>query len=226
MPRFSASLRLTGALLFALVCFFAPAFARQAFAGSIVVNNSTCILADAIVAANTNSNYAGCFFDGSYPAVLELAAGEHKLTSVVETSTGTQPIVVEVVIVGDDAGSTIVRDSNDLFRLLWVEDVGKLTIENVTLSNGYGGQSGGAIMVAGVLTVTDSIFVLNSAELTGGALYVAGGATPGTAVISNTVFMSNTAENGGAIFGNDATITITNSELIANSAFYGGAELV
>jgi len=87
---------------------------------------------------------------------------------------------------------------------------------------------GGAVWADGTWTITDSIFIDNSASVAGGAIYVGG-----TATINNSTFFDNSATgtSGSGIYTGDGggiasfttgTLTVSNSEFINNSAIRGG----
>jgi len=69
------------------------------------------------------------------------------------------------------------------------------------------------------LTVTGSTFTGNTADVSGGAIYVLG-----TSTIIDSVFTKNTATYGGAI-GKEADLTLKNCIFIDNNGYAGGAIL-
>ena len=87
---------------------------------------------------------------------------------------------------------------------------------------------GGAVLADGTWTITDSIFIDNSASVAGGAIYVGG-----TATINNSIFFDNSAtgtlgsgiytgDGGGIASSTTGTLTISNSIFVDNSAIRGG----
>ena len=87
-------------------------------------------------------------------------------------------------------------------------------IKNCTFINNTSTNEAGAIENIKTLTLTDSIFKNNTAN-TGGAIY-------GNAVVSRCTFQYNTAKlNGGAIY-NSHNSTITNCTFTSNSALLSG----
>ncbi|PWB84708.1 Ig-like domain repeat protein [Methanobrevibacter thaueri] len=111
----------------------------------------------------------------------------------------------------------------------------KLNVENCTFENNKGvgvGSSGtsntqgGAIVVhpsGSSATITDSTFIANSANL-GGAVSLPG--VDAASIIDNCTFINNTASSdGGAVYfwTNAATVTVSDSDFIGNTAPYGGA---
>ncbi len=96
-------------------------------------------------------------------------------------------------------------------------NAGIITISNSSLT-GNSATNGGAIENGGTATITDSIFTENSAT-NGGAIYN----NDGSATISYSSFTGNSATNGGAIYNNDGSATISYSSFTGNSATNGGA---
>lgn len=127
------------------------------------------------------------------------------------------------VIAGDmmiDGGGLITLDGNHAHTLLRVESGASLSIANLTLQNGWAvGGPGGAIVNLGVLTVTNSTFLHNTADSFGGALL-----NYGVMLVRDSVFIENYAAiNGGAIDSISA-LEIELSAFFSNTAsFRGGA---
>jgi predicted outer membrane repeat protein len=102
---------------------------------------------------------------------------------------------------------------------------GAVILENSTIRNSIAGQSGGAIVSTGPVTITDSLLENNSA-LNGGALYprFAGART----TLVNSTLRYNTAADatngwGGALLVWDgAAVTIEGGEITSNTARAGG----
>ena len=95
------------------------------------------------------------------------------------------------------------------------------TLRSVTISNSVfvgntAGQVGGAIN-ATTVTVTGSTFTNNDAVY-GGAIY-----TDSTATVTASTFTGNTADDGGGAIYSDITATATNSTFTNNAAAVGGA---
>jgi hypothetical protein len=119
------------------------------------------------------------------------------------------------------------------FRLLAVDSVGALTLNNLTVSNGgctlpcETNLEGGGVYSVGTLNVVLCNFTANNAggELTnsrGGAIE-----SFGTLSVDRSTFTSNQAQNnGGAIFNFGGTLTVTNSTFATNSARNVGGAIV
>ncbi len=193
--------------------------AQASQAATIVVDGSTCTLAQAITAANTptscgTSQYAGSTgadtitFDAGYTSTITPGA-EIAVTS-------------DITIVG---GAREINGNNGhrLFTVL----SGHLRLDRLTLNNGESssGWSAGAILVnsGAALTVTNSAFGSNRSAGNGGAIASDGG----TLTISNSSFSSNEANGsggGGAIAIGGGSATITHVTMFNNDAVGVGAK--
>ncbi len=178
--------------------------------GASITVNSTCSLSDAVTAANSDTATGGCAA-GSGADTITLSAD-------ITLSAATPGIQSEITING--GGFTI--DGDDTYRIFAVQRSGNLTVNRLTMTNGYGGEDGEAILnYYGTLTVTNSTFSHNSA-IDGGAIE-----SYGTTSVANSIFSNNAARStGGAIYHSGhtaATVTITTSTFRNNSASWAGA---
>ncbi|ADZ09742.1 conserved repeat domain protein [Methanobacterium lacus] len=130
-----------------------------------------------------------------------------------------------MTIIGENQLNTIVdgqQSGNSIFTV--ATDV-KLTIINLTLTNGTS-RSGGAIENTGTLAVYNTTFTGNSETYgQGGAIDNSKGSN---LTVDNCNFINNTAsDNGGGAISNFGTATISNSNFTNNSATssYGGSNL-
>jgi predicted outer membrane repeat protein len=89
-------------------------------------------------------------------------------------------------------------------------------------SNTVGSGSGGAL-TAGGAQIEDSTFINNHASANGGALQLAVGGL--SSAILRTQFISNTAANGGALNILLATVAITDSNFLSNTATADGGAI-
>ncbi len=175
----------------ALPCLLALALlgsrATPAQAATITVDGTTCTLADAITAANSDTPIGGCLAGSIGADVLDLTAN-------ITLTMALPDIASEITINGNN--HTIARDTAAVsdFRILTVATVGNLTLNEVTLTGGVTPDDGGGVFV-------DS---------------------GGTAVLTNSTVISNTANSGGGISTYQGTFTLTNSTIISNSATGGG----
>lgn len=117
---------------------------------------------------------------------------------------------------------------------------GALTINNSTLNNGNSVFGGSMLNYGGVVEISGSTFSDNSAFKYGGAIAnvpnpagapplsassVNGGGSPapGTITITNSTLTNNRAKYTGGAISNVEMMTISNSDLISNTARVGGA---
>jgi hypothetical protein len=129
---------------------------------------------------------------------------------------------------GHSAADTFIDGGSAAPRIFTVNAGVSLAIDNLTLQNGRGTNSGldtdngGAIRISGgTLTITSSAFTGCSAGMYGGAIYSNGGSTVS---IDKSTFLNCQAENdGGAITNNGGTLDIISSSFTACSADNGGA---
>ncbi len=185
-------------------------------------NSSACSLREALYCARHDIAHSGCTA-GSGADIITLPAGTYTLSKVLT------PIYTEITIIGEDPTTTIIEasDCNPVsetcthdYNVFWVESTGNLTVKNVTIRHGNGGNNGGGISnFKGNLTITNSIFTENRGRIGGGILNYY---EDSTLTIANSTFVENitsTAEgaNGGAIY-NQGSLSITNSTLSSNYA--------
>jgi predicted outer membrane repeat protein len=197
-----------------------------------------CTLPDQIIAANTDSAYKACPAGNGADTIFMIR--DYVLSEPLPGITS------EITIEGN--GHTI--SANKRFHIIDV-DGGKLTIQDVTLTEGKGSRggairlhngasvtatnvifkrneatAGGAVATESArdqLTIEGSSFVENSALTIGGALLVDGG----QATVSRSAFTTNQAsEKGGAIAATQGQATIANSTMHRNQAQRGGAVYV
>lgn len=162
---------------------------------------------------------------GSGADEIIVPAGTYTLTAVYhsnsENAVGLPCVTSPLTITGALSNTTIiVRDpSAPQFAILDTQST--LTLNNLTLQNGYDNYGGGAVNYSGAtLIVNDSTFINNHSQYGGalGAPYF-----PGTLTVNRSLFISNTGGHGGAILAT-ANTTISNSAFYSNTATsWGGA---
>lgn len=214
----------------------AALFAIELHAAEIVANGTTCSLANAIVAANTDTATGGCAA-GSGADLIQLDADvtlTTAATSTVEGGPSGLPAVASVITIQARAGDLVersaalgcVREEPTAFRLLEVASGGDLTLAGLTLRNGCvapasasvigsGGavlaQSGAALRLEGSTLEASSIVatippVGSPGSVRGGAVAVLGGFLE----IADSTFSSNLAvgheSRGGAIHVEDGEV--------------------
>src|SRR5262245_6268522 len=129
----------------------------------------------------------------SAPQIIHLGPGTYALTTMGSggASVGDLDITGNVVIEGAGAGRTFINSSDMVDRVFNVHPGASLTLDGVTLSNGYSDE-GGAIYNAGTLAVSNSTLHHNYATGDGGGIYNTGGLT-----ITNSTLDANRAETSG-----------------------------
>ena len=148
-----------------------------------ITTNATCSLADAITAANTDTETNDCTA-GSGADTITLGAN---LTLGAALPSITSEITIE--------GADYDIDGDDKYQIFDV-DGGDLTVNDITLTGGVSEIFGGAINAeGGSLTLTNSRLEGNQAGLLGGAIRTLGA----DVVISNSDFVNNSAGAGGAL---------------------------
>lgn len=165
----------------------------------------SCSLSDAIIAANSDADAGGCP-GGS-------GADTIKLTGEVILREALPPVTSDITIEGN--GHVISGDGK--FRVFAV-DGGRLTLKDLTLTEGKGPAVGGAVWLKGSaeLFVLKVFFSQNRAER-GGA--IASDGPDSVMVISQSRFMQNAAdEGGGAIYIGGGKVEISDSSFWANAA--------
>ena len=193
-----------------------------------------CNVPDLIASINNaNANPA--------PSTLDLAAGcTYTLTAIDNTASssfggstfdygdnGLPQITTPITINGNNA--TIVRDAGALpFRIFFITDTGDLTINDLTLQNGFADRpgsafpsSGGAVYVQGsVFTANNTIFESNQASFHGGAIF---SISIGNIYLNGSTVTNNTAPLGGGIhMYHRGLLNIDSSEISENSATNSG----
>ncbi|MEP7340603.1 MAG: Ig domain-containing protein, partial [Acidobacteriota bacterium] len=101
-----------------------------------------------------------------------------------------------------------------------IQNNGTLSVDGCVLANNQGGgNGGGGIANTSQLNVNNCSFISNSGALAGGGLLQING---GTAVVTNSTFTGNSAQQGGAIANQGvnvaASMTLTNCTISGNTA--------
>ncbi|MBK9124769.1 MAG: hypothetical protein IPM16_16835 [Chloroflexi bacterium] len=177
-----------------------------------LTGDSPAELINAIECANANGTADVIDLNGQTIVLTEAYADY-------DGATGLPEVTTEITI----QNGTIERlFSENEFRLLAVDEVGRLTTNGVTLRRGcmcgYSYEvfyNGGAIYNAGFLHLFNSNLGPNVAETYGGAVY-----NTGTLIIGRVTLSNNRAARGGAIY-NVGSLTVVNSAIIDNNASRG-----
>lgn len=189
----------------------------------------TCTLADQIIAANTDAAAGLCPAGDGADTIT--------LTENLILSAPLPPITSDITI--DGAGHTISGDKR--FRI-FILDGGKLSLNQLSLVDGFSRSNGSAVLVyRGDLTLSDckverhfnaGFGVISTARQSALAIsdcsFLDNEGTAifnrGTASITNTSFRHNVAELGGAI-NNSGDLTVSASRIVENSASLDGSAI-
>ena len=169
--------------------------------------DSYCSLREAIIAANTNSAKGACPAgeSGAADTITFSVGGTITLTSLLPNIVAGNALVI-------DGGEVITVSGDNSVRVLSVLSEAQLTLENITVADGYS-STGGGIFNLGTLNITNSTFSAHRAGGNGGGII-----NGGTLTIANSTFSGNSAGgNGGGIY-NSSTLNIANSIFTGNSA--------
>jgi cysteine-rich repeat protein/parallel beta-helix repeat protein len=199
-------------------------------ATTIVVDETTCTLVDAITAANTDTAVGGCAA-GSGADTIELTTD----VSLTEINNGGGPgangpnglpeVISDITVEGGDF--TIER-IGPFFRFFAVPSNGTLALNDLTLTNGRSTSfpGGGAIWIDnGTVVLTNSTVSGNSAPFGGGGIFLSGS---GALILINSTVSDNVADltgvggtGGGGIWA-IGTVSLTNSTVSGNAAVSTG----
>lgn len=180
------------------------------------------------------------------PDVITITNGT-ELKALLESSiagssirlTSAQPILLEGQILLDKeltlwglGQDKTVLDAQNLDRHFWIKPTGKVTMQDLTLTNGnakddgstnQGEPLGGAIFNEGMLTLSN-IHIISSRALSGGGVY---NFESGQAVITDSIIGQENARNvatrsGGGVFNNAGRVEIINSQVSFNEGVLRG----
>ena len=190
------------------------------------IDDSTCSLREAVQAAVNHADYYGC--TGGSTAWVTLPSGIYTVDIDTLPSINTA-----ITIHGAGSSKTFIQASScnptkescsENHRLFYVANNGALTLENLTIRNGYVEDTyGGAIWNnQGTLNIYNSVFSTNKSRR-GGAIE-----NSGALYITESTFSSNMVgvdQAAGAIFNYNLSQSafIEKSTFLNNSANYGGA---
>ena len=186
-------------------------------------------LRQAILDANANSGIADTIvFNAS-------ASGTITLLSTLPNITDAAGLTI------DGTGQAITVSGGGTVQVMVVSSGAQLTLESLTVADGFISGAGAGILNSGTLNVSNSTFSGNSAQGVGGGIYNvgtlsvvnstfsgnnanAGGGihNSGTLSVASSTFSGNSANFGGGIGSGDGTVNIVNSTFSGNSASYGG----
>ena len=207
---------------------------ESAMAATIDVDGDNCTLAAAITAANTDTASGGCVAGNGADTLSLRPNSTHTLTRIDNYRfgpTGLPVVASEILIEGNGATIERKKGSAPEFRILAVNNMGALTLEQATVTGGitvanhgsgphHYSQGGGLYSYGGDVTLSGSTIIGNTARL-GGGIYVDARGCGGTTVttIANSTISGN---SGGGVhlrsyYYCTGEATISNSTVSGNS---------
>ncbi|WP_027659032.1 hypothetical protein [Salinispora fenicalii] len=166
--------------------------------------------ADALIAAITLANARG-------GATLNLAKDCTYLLTADIDGAGLPAITTPITLNGNKHTTIERAAAADEFRILTVNTGGNLTLNKLKLTGGHTTTGdGGGILVnpGGALTTNHSTITRNMTATTGGGI-----ANNGTTTINHSTISRNTAGTvGGGIINDNGLLTVTTSQVKANTA--------
>ena len=171
-----------------------------------------CSLREAITAANDNTAVDAC--PAGDPVITDTitfdVVGTITVTSQLSVTAG-----APLEIFGADA---ITLNGGGYSRLFYISPGVDLTLNDLTIMNGYG-DYGGGIHNGGTLEIKDCTLSRNTAGLGGGSIF---NASTGALTIINSTVSDSYAEYGGGIDNWDGTLVISNSIISGNTVLITG----
>jgi hypothetical protein len=206
--------------------------------GGAIATTQDLVISGTQVLSNTAAYGGGIYALGRVALANSLFRSNHGWSSASALHTNDSLVVTDTQFINNQAafgtGAVQVRTSATLRDTLFegnqalAGDVGAMNVDgdlvmdNTIFRLNSAGSSYGALQVWGYATIRDSQFLSNTGEMCG-ALHVDVFDT----LISGTLFQGNRAVNGdsGALYS-DASLRIINSQFVGNQAtYYGGALL-
>ena len=193
----------------------------------IVVNTSAqfsdtaCTLTDAILAANTDQYVGNCIAGNGADRITFERNGIYTFLYAHEAYDALPLITTEIEIVGRSGGVNVLQrgsNANFPFRILNIGDTGILSLNNITIQNGFlEDENGGGIYNVGTLTLLNNSAVeRNRTSSDGGGIYNAGTLSIIDSRIQRNVGVEG---RGGGIFSAEGkTVTVSNSCIVFNTA--------
>lgn len=170
------------------------------------------------VVSNLNPSGAGSLRQAIINANNHVGADTITFTvSGTITLTAALPAISDNVTI-DGTGQNVTVNGDHLYRVFSINSGKTVTLNTLTISNGYGGMGGGgAVLNYGTLIVRSSTFSGNTASNSGGAIY-----NEAVLRVFNSTFINNSASYGGGIENHGGSLTVVNSTFSANRATVDG----
>ncbi len=189
-----------------------------------------CNVADLIKAIDTaNTDTTPDFLELASDCVYMLTEVNTTVTTTFDGSTfeygdvGLPPISTPITINGHNATISRAADAPD-FRIFHILSTGNLTLNDLTITNGFANRPGSAFPSSGgavynddaFLTINRSTLQSNRAAFHGGAIFDIGSATT---YVRDSTLRDNSAPHGGAIFEYQSTLLrVERSSILHNNA--------
>jgi CSLREA domain-containing protein len=195
------------------------------YGGGIVVNsladsftpgNSQCTLREAIINANTNiDSTRGDCAPGSYGNDLVV----FNLHGTIILHEPLPVLTDHFTLIAPSYGVGITLNGNDRVGVFAVNSNINVSLQNLTIANGFAGGGGAINNKNGFVTIINSTLINNTASQIGGAIFN----NSGMITLSNSALVNNEAfVSGGAIYNLTGAITISNSTFSDNAASFSG----
>lgn len=186
----------------------------DSLADSISVDG-LCTLREAMQNATNNATTNADCSPGSGADMITFS-----VSGVIVIATPLPNIMDTAGLTIDGAGQSVTISGNDLTSVFYLHTNVPLTLNHLTISDGYTAVYGAAIDSYGALTVSDCVFSANRANnYAGGAIYNHSNVVN----ITSSTFSNNSAAGaGGGIYSLAGSVTITGSSFSDNSAADGG----
>lgn len=191
-------------------------------AADITVNGTTCTLADAITAANTDTATGGC--------VAGTGDDDNIILETNVTLAAALPEIGSTVAI--EGNNHVISGNNNasVGSVLRVTEAGMLTLIDTTITGGKTSDCGGGIKNYGFVILQGATITGNTSSTDGGGICnIASGLPPdvrgGALIISDSTVSGNTAAYGGGIYNYGYAIVHLEKSLLAgntSSAIGGG----
>jgi predicted outer membrane repeat protein len=230
-------IRLLAILLIALLIMHSERTLAEDF---FVTSGDVAGLAAAVEAANSNDEEDNIFFEAGILNVLGTDANGEEFLRISSA----------INLIGDSENPTVIQRPESEFPFLFfvVEETGLLTVSDLTIKGGGSWNGcGGAIVVlpGGKLSIRRSHLLRSSSRFHGGAVCNLGGqvtidnsvfkgnvargyggavenSQSGMMTISESLFVANTSNRGGAVYNDNSQMTVTQSAFLRNSSTGSG----
>ena len=191
-----------------------------------MLNTSPVYAANAVVGNGTAASCTEAAFDSAL-AIATIGGGTITFNCgpAIKTITFTSSKSILSGNVTINGNNLIILSGGPGVRHFFINDGLTFTLQNITLRDGDSPVGGGAIEASGAYIVLESVKLLNNyASNQGGAIYCYIG-VDGTLTVNNSFFENNASANGGAIYNDGCTTTISNTTFLTNDATASGGAL-